>query len=197
MTRSSFVPPSHSSRVRLHSSFLSTDDPVFLFALAPSFPLHHPLRVSPPNPGPRRPPFFASSPVPLRTPTACPWWLCLRAAPSHLRATRITLPSTCSPTPPCSFPLLFGLYTPACTTLTPSLHRVLRATSSSIITSTTARESRRCARGPPEAQAQHYDYDARSALKHHRTDISPFSAAPLLTPARATHCGGSAQLFCG
>ncbi|KAF7333141.1 hypothetical protein MVEN_02379600 [Mycena venus] len=38
----------------------------------------------------------------------------------------------------------------------------------------------------PEAQAQQYkDYDARSALKHHYT-ISPFLAAPLLTPARAT-----------
>ncbi|KAJ7084100.1 hypothetical protein C8R44DRAFT_894245 [Mycena epipterygia] len=49
----------------------------------------------------------------------------------------------------------------------------------------------------PEAQAQQYeDYDARSVLKHHCT-TSPFSAAPLLTPARATHCGGSGQLFRG
>ena len=51
--------------------------------------------------------------------------------------------------------------------------------------------------GAPEAQAQHYeDYDPRFALKHHCTDISPSLAAPLLTPARATHCGGSGQLFC-
>ncbi|KAJ7084110.1 hypothetical protein C8R44DRAFT_991896 [Mycena epipterygia] len=43
----------------------------------------------------------------------------------------------------------------------------------------------------PEAQAQQYeDYDARSVLKNHCT-TSPFSAAPLLTPARATHCGGT------
>jgi hypothetical protein len=51
--------------------------------------------------------------------------------------------------------------------------------------------------GAPEALVQHYeDYDARFALKHHCTGISPFSAAPLLTPTRATHCGGSGQLFC-
>ncbi|KAJ6525568.1 hypothetical protein DFH09DRAFT_1328921 [Mycena vulgaris] len=51
--------------------------------------------------------------------------------------------------------------------------------------------------GAPEARAQHYEkYDARSVLKHHCT-TSPFSAAPLLMPARATHCGGSGQLFRG
>ncbi|KAJ7351552.1 hypothetical protein DFH08DRAFT_806272 [Mycena albidolilacea] len=50
--------------------------------------------------------------------------------------------------------------------------------------------------GAPEAQAQHYaDYDARFALKHHCTDINTFSVALLLTPAWATHCGGSGQLF--
>ncbi|KAF8142828.1 hypothetical protein K438DRAFT_2029894 [Mycena galopus ATCC 62051] len=55
-----FVPPSP-PRVRLHSSSLSTDDPVSSFALAPSFPLHHPVRASLRNPGPCRP----SLPLPL------------------------------------------------------------------------------------------------------------------------------------
>ncbi|KAF7366139.1 hypothetical protein MVEN_00490800 [Mycena venus] len=45
--------------------------------------------------------------------------------------------------------------------------------------------------GVPQAQAQQYeDYNTRSVLKY-RCTASLFSAAPLLTLARAAHCGGS------
>ncbi|KAJ7319056.1 hypothetical protein DFH08DRAFT_1035609 [Mycena albidolilacea] len=59
MIHTSFVPPLHPSRARFAS---------LLFLLA-TLPLHHPLRASLRNPGPRRPSFLASPPVPLRTPT--------------------------------------------------------------------------------------------------------------------------------
>jgi hypothetical protein len=49
----------------------------------------------------------------------------------------------------------------------------------------------------PEAQAQHYeDYNAQFDLKQH-CNIGLFSAAPLLTPTRATHCHGNGHLFRG
>jgi hypothetical protein len=141
MSRPSFVPPSHPSRVRLHSSFLSTDDPVFLFALAPSFPLHHPLRLSLPNSGPRRPPFFASSPC-SSAHADCVSLVLVPSARSFSFARHTYHPSVhCAPTPPCSFPLLFGLYMPACTTLTPLFTgpcATSSAASSSITTSTPA-----------------------------------------------------------
>ncbi|KAF8147234.1 hypothetical protein K438DRAFT_1989813 [Mycena galopus ATCC 62051] len=77
------------------------------------------------------------------------------------------------------------------------------ATSSSIITTRAPsaaqpHEHRDAAHeGAPQAQAQHHeDYDAQFVLKHHRT-IGPFSAAPLLTPARAIHYGRNGQLFRG
>ncbi|KAJ6505051.1 hypothetical protein C8R45DRAFT_1090817 [Mycena sanguinolenta] len=75
------------------------------------------------------------------------------------------------------------------------------ATSSSIIT-TCDRDAHQAQYHIPSittlrTQAQHYeDYDARFVLKHHCT-IGAFSAAPLPTLARATHCGGSGQLFRG
>ncbi|KAJ6526376.1 hypothetical protein B0H19DRAFT_1275736 [Mycena capillaripes] len=140
----SFVPPSPPSRVRLHSSSLSNDDPVLSFALAPSFPLHHPVRASLRNPGPRRPP-SPLPPAPVRTHTT----------PTHRG--------------PCSFredrppPLQRHLF----------LHRHhphIVPTSNAV----PQHEHRDVAHeGSPEAQAQHYeDNDAWFVLKHHCTTIS-------------------------
>ncbi|KAJ7884267.1 hypothetical protein B0H13DRAFT_2343751 [Mycena leptocephala] len=145
----------------------------------------------------------------------------LDLAPSHLRATRTTLPST-YPHSALFFPSvplhssLRSLFTSMYNANTRSSQTPTRApfgTTGPIppptpplppppppATSAAPQHEHRNAahKGAPEAQAQYYeDYDARFLLKHHCTDISPFSAAPLLTPASATHCGGSGHLFFG
>jgi hypothetical protein len=73
------------------------------------------------------------------------------------------------PTPPCSFPLLFGLYLPACIMLTPSLYRALRHLQHHFFLHHHHPRPRRASsavpqhehrdvsyEGPLEAQAQHY-----------------------------------------
>ncbi|KAF8147218.1 hypothetical protein K438DRAFT_2027819 [Mycena galopus ATCC 62051] len=52
------------------------------------------------------------------------------------------------------------------------------------------------ARPKPKRSTTTTMYDARFVLKHHRT-IGPFSAAPLLTPARAINYDASRQVFRG
>ncbi|KAF8200559.1 hypothetical protein K438DRAFT_1966019 [Mycena galopus ATCC 62051] len=53
----------------IHTSFVPPPRATSLFFLLATFTLHHPFRASLRNPGPRRPSFLASPPVPLRTPT--------------------------------------------------------------------------------------------------------------------------------
>jgi hypothetical protein len=198
--------------VRLDSSFLTADNHVFSFVLAPSFPLHHLPCASLLNPGPRRPSLLASSHLCLAhvhrtfSPllTASPWRLRLKPAPSHLCATRTAVPSALSCSFPLfSFPLLFGVSSLACTTPTPSLHRpspphstTTNATSSSGTTtrdqrSTTGRASRRCAPSTPRSP------DA--AVRGLRRAVCP--QAPLhqvhSRRLRTTHRRGSGQLFRG
>ncbi|KAJ6505162.1 hypothetical protein C8R45DRAFT_545369 [Mycena sanguinolenta] len=199
MIHASFVPSLHPSRVQLQ----------LLFLLA-TFPLHRPFRASLRNPGPRRPSFLASPPYSSAHShhafppflTACPWLLLICPPRAPLFHPPI-------PTPPCSFHLLFGLYSPACMTLTPSLPSALRQLQHHLFLHHHHLRPRRASSAVPhhehhdvahedlpEARAQHYeDYDERFVLKHHCT-IGPFSAAPL-TLARATHCGGSGYFLGG
>ncbi|KAJ7929648.1 hypothetical protein B0H13DRAFT_2310284 [Mycena leptocephala] len=188
MIHTSFVPPSHPSCVRFYSSFFLPPSPSTTRFELPFVILA--LVVHPSSPLP---------PVPLRTPTvlslhcllrvlgACAFTLLLLICVPHAPLFRPPIP-----TPPSSFPLpqpavgrSFRVNRPSTT-----------ATSSSVTTTRTSaapqHEHRDAAHeGTPEAQEQHYeDYDARFALKHHCTNISPLSVAPLLT-------GGSGQLFCG
>ncbi|KAJ7282317.1 hypothetical protein C8J57DRAFT_1710519 [Mycena rebaudengoi] len=168
------------------ASLILTDDPGFLFALASlsttRFALPFVILALIVHP---------SLPLP---------------APSHLRATRAVLPSTYPASVPLPsplrslFPSMYDTNTPAAsrapfgTTDPPPPPTPALSPSPPPATSAAPQHEHRDAahEGAPEAQAQHYeDYDARFALKHHCTDINPFSAAPLITPARATHCGGS------
>ncbi|KAJ7836418.1 hypothetical protein B0H13DRAFT_2678127 [Mycena leptocephala] len=152
------VPPSHSSRVRLHFTFfLPPSSSTTRFEL-PFVILA--LVVHPSSPLP---------PVPLRTPTvlslhcllrvlgACAFTLLLLICAPHAPLFRPPIP-----TPPSSFPL-FPLPPP-----TPPL-----PPSPPPATSAAPQHQHRDAahEGALEAQEQHYeDYDARFALKHHCTN---------------------------
>jgi hypothetical protein len=166
-----------------------------LFALAPSFPL-----VSLLNPGPRRPPFFASSP-------------CSSAHADCVSLVLVLLPRSFSfarythhpsvhlpPTPPCSFPLLFGLYIPACTTLTPCLHRALRHLQRHLFLhhhqylSTRIATLRTKARLKPKRSTM---TTTRGLPSSTTVPISVLSRQLRCSRPPGPHCGESAQLFCG
>ncbi|KAJ7852116.1 hypothetical protein B0H13DRAFT_2359720 [Mycena leptocephala] len=133
-------------------------------------------------------------PVPLCTPTVLSLHCLLRV----LGACAFTLPllicaphAPLFPTPPSSFPLFFFSLLSLCdpntlSSQTPTRRGPLLSRKPALY-----HRQRHLFLRAPEAQEQHYEaYCARFALKHHCTNISPFSAAPLLT-------GGSGQLFRG
>ncbi|KAF7328280.1 hypothetical protein MVEN_02567900 [Mycena venus] len=169
--------PSHPSRVRLHSSLLSTDDPIFPFALAPSFVLPFVVLELVIHPS------SSLLPVRLRMPIVLclHQWLRLR----ELLLVCVRHASLFRPPTPYSalfFPsaLLISFSLPACTTLTPSLHCAVHKRSTSI--ATLHRDSNPRKEGEPMLNKGVHIIISSSLFPeraaHHFTAVSPLFAAP-------------------